>query len=117
MRALIIIWVAVLISGAAFVGVVYEGTMPAAYADKYDGDCQPGDTAGRCADSCSDGQYLQGYDKDTGAAVCHDDADVSQTGNSDTQPAPSNSTDIPATPENVPTQYVSPTNVIYWEGK
>lgn len=44
-------------------------------SDKYDGDCTGHETAGRCADKCpadtADGVYhLQGYDKDTGAAVC-----------------------------------------------
>ena len=44
-------------------------------SDKYDGDCTGHETAGRCADKCpadtSDGAYhLQGYDKETGAAVC-----------------------------------------------
>lgn len=44
-------------------------------SDKYDGDCTGHETAGRCADKCpastSEGVYhLQGYDKDTGAAVC-----------------------------------------------
>lgn len=51
---------------------------PAAAAeasDKYDGDCTGHETAGRCADKCpadtAEGvYYLQGYDKDTGAAVC-----------------------------------------------
>lgn len=43
--------------------------------DKYDGDCTGHETAGRCADKCPldtpDGTYhLQGYDKDTGAAIC-----------------------------------------------
>lgn len=43
--------------------------------DKYDGDCTVQEAAGRCADKCppdtSEGTYhLQGYDKDTGAAVC-----------------------------------------------
>lgn len=44
-------------------------------SDKYDGDCTGHETAGRCADKCpadtAEGvYYLQGYDKDTGAAVC-----------------------------------------------
>lgn len=44
-------------------------------SDKYDGDCTGHETAGRCADKCPldtpQGTYhLQGYDKDTGAAVC-----------------------------------------------
>lgn len=44
-------------------------------SDKYDGDCTGHETAGRCADKCpgdtSEGTYyLQGYDKETGAAVC-----------------------------------------------
>lgn len=43
--------------------------------DKYDGDCDGTETAGRCADKCpaptAEGvYYLQGYDKETGAAVC-----------------------------------------------
>lgn len=44
-------------------------------SDKYDGDCTGHETAGRCADKCpldtDQGAYhLQGYDKETGAAVC-----------------------------------------------
>lgn len=83
-----------------------------AYADKYDGDCMPDATAGRCADKCPDGQYLQGYDKDTGAAVCHDDID----------PAPAMSTPAAANVNTnvntaAPVQYETPTDVTYWEGK
>lgn len=74
MKGLILIWVAVILTGAGAVAAFDYGTMPSkAYADasdKYDGDCLPSDTAGRCSDKCPDGQYLQGYDKDTGAAVC-----------------------------------------------
>lgn len=44
-------------------------------SDKYDGDCTGHETAGRCADKCPNPApegvyYLQGYDKDTGAAIC-----------------------------------------------
>lgn len=39
-------------------------------SSKYDGDCQIGD-GGRCADKCPNpNDTLQGYDKETGAAVC-----------------------------------------------
>lgn len=39
--------------------------------DKYDGDCTGTETAGRCADKCPNPtDTLQGYDKETGAAVC-----------------------------------------------
>lgn len=48
------------------------GTFAPAHADKFDGECTGQETDGRCADKCPDGQYLQGYDKDTGAAVCSD---------------------------------------------
>lgn len=73
MKSLIIIWALVLVVGAGLVGVVDLGTMPpkTAYADKFDGDCQPTDTVGRCADKCPVGYSLQGYDKNTGAAVCN----------------------------------------------
>lgn len=73
MRSLIVIWTLAVLSVVGFVAVVDVGTMPPrpAYADsKYDGDCQPGDTAGRCSDKCPPGEYQQGVDKDTGAAVC-----------------------------------------------
>lgn len=44
-------------------------------SDKYDGDCTGHETTGRCADKCpantSEGAYhLQGYDDETGAAIC-----------------------------------------------
>lgn len=63
--------------GVGFALPTYSRTQPvqADSSDKYDGDCQPSDTAGRCADKCpadtSEGTYyVQGYDKDTGAVVC-----------------------------------------------
>lgn len=69
--------VTVLNVGVAFTLPTYTRTQPvqADSSDKYDGDCQPTDTAGRCADKCpadtSEGAYyVQGYDKDTGAVVC-----------------------------------------------
>ena len=40
--------------------------------DKYDGDCQLDATTGRCADKCPNpGDILQGFSKDTGAAICY----------------------------------------------
>lgn len=39
-------------------------------SDKYDGDCSPTDTAGRCSDKCPPGSYEIGRE-DTGAAICH----------------------------------------------
>lgn len=63
--------------GVGFALPAYTRTQPvqADTSDKYDGDCQPSATAGRCADKCPAATtqgtyYLQGYDKDTGAAVC-----------------------------------------------
>lgn len=43
--------------------------------DKFDGDCTGHETVGRCADKCpaatnEGAYYLQGFDKETGAAVC-----------------------------------------------
>lgn len=39
-------------------------------SDKYDGDCQPTATVGRCADKCPAPEFVRGFDKVTGAAVC-----------------------------------------------
>lgn len=40
-------------------------------SDKFDGECTGTETAGRCADKCPNPtDTLQGYDKETGAAVC-----------------------------------------------
>lgn len=67
MKSLIIIWTGVLLSAIGVVIAFDILTMPAGAIDcgtyvaadvckgdttdtKYDGDCQPGDTAGRCAD-------------------------------------------------------------------
>lgn len=64
--------------GVGFAFPAYSRTQPvqADSSDKYDGDCQPSDTAGRCADKCpaptADGAYNQiGTDPATGAAICH----------------------------------------------
>lgn len=69
---------AIIAVGIMTVLPVQSRPQPAAAADvsdKYDGDCTGHETAGRCADKCpadtADGvYYLQGYDKETGAAVC-----------------------------------------------
>jgi hypothetical protein len=37
---------------------------------KFDGECDPSVTVGRCADKCPEGQFQRGTDKETGAAVC-----------------------------------------------
>lgn len=58
--------------------VVPPNFLPKASAlssDKYDGDCTPTATVGRCADKCpaptDQGVYFErGFDKDTGAAIC-----------------------------------------------
>lgn len=81
MKSLLIIWALVLITGIAgysFINSSLAAATPggANASSKYDGDCPtPPDyaTTGRCADKCLTGQYLQGYDKETGAAICASD--------------------------------------------
>lgn len=60
-----------------FVGVAHPdwviAGIPTAKASaevKADDPCTGTETAGRCADKCPDGTYLQGYDKDNGGAIC-----------------------------------------------
>lgn len=71
------IGLSILIVGISTVLPVQTKPQPASasVSDKYDGDCTGHETAGRCADKCpadtAEGTYyLQGFDKDTGAAVC-----------------------------------------------
>lgn len=61
----------------AIIWVVFLGisaaALPAtanAMGDKYDGDCTGLETSGRCADKCPAPEFVRGYDKDTGAAIC-----------------------------------------------
>lgn len=65
--------------GVGFALPTYTRTQPVqadGTSDKYDGDCNPLDTVGRCADKCpaptAEGAYNQlGTDPTTGAAICH----------------------------------------------
>lgn len=75
MKSLIAIWFVAIITVVGAYAFISHATAPQkAYAqssDKYDGDCQPDATIGRCADKCPNPtDTLQGYDKDTGAPVC-----------------------------------------------
>ncbi len=81
MKSIVIIWTLAILSVVGMIALADYITRPAGAAGclsgtcssadpKYDGNCQPSDTAGRCSDKCPDGYYLQGYAKDTGAAVC-----------------------------------------------
>lgn len=70
---------AIVITGATALLPVQTKPQPASAAvasDKYDGDCSPTATVGRCADKCpaptAEGAYNQlGTDPTTGAAICH----------------------------------------------
>lgn len=81
-QLLVIWWLAAVCWFAAFVAFEIYTSTPAHAAsmsetsDKYDGDCDPTATVGRCADKCpaptSEGAWNQiGTDPTTGAAICH----------------------------------------------
>jgi len=38
--------------------------------EKSDGECTGLETVGRCADKCPEGDFVRGFDKETGALVC-----------------------------------------------
>lgn len=76
---LAVIALSFVIAGATALLPVQTRPQPAYGAgasDKYDGDCDPTNTAGRCSDKCpadtAEGAYNQlGTDPATGAALCH----------------------------------------------
>lgn len=76
MKSLIVIWVvAILVVVGAYAFISHATAPQTAFAqsigDKYDGDCQPDTTVGRCADKCPNAtDTLLGYDRATGAAIC-----------------------------------------------
>lgn len=79
---LAVIWgLAIVCWTAAFVAYEIYTSTPASAAsieqpsnyyvnDKYDGDCDPTATDGRCADKCPAGSYEIGIEKETGQAIC-----------------------------------------------
>jgi hypothetical protein len=76
-RFIAVLSVAILIVGltASTPGLLRPRAVSAAESDKNATGCIGNETTGRCADKCpantDQGTYsLQGYDKDTGAAVC-----------------------------------------------